>query len=296
MNALPFLLALILPVLPGSAPRSEPERNLTENGAARHEDPDDADEDGDSLVALSMIGDHDALVPGGTITLALRCKIKPRWHVYWGPNAGDSGLAFKADVTGPEGYVVGTPRFPWPKRDVSEGDIVQYLHEGELVILVDVKVPESAKVGANATFDVAARWLACTSVCLPGSGKTSLSLPVAATSKPNEAAVFAAARARLPRPWSELGRVLMTPAGEGAERKLTLVVPGATALEFFPYLTDATTFTGRKIEVGKQGGTVAMNFEFKKKHDGDVPRASGVLWVKTDKGESSYELEYKFQP
>ena len=36
--------------------------------------------------------------------------------------------------------------------------------------------------------------------------------------------------------------------------------------------------------------------EFKRKKEGDVPIASGVLWVKTDKGETSYELKHTFQP
>lgn len=291
MNTIPFVSALILATSAAFVPAFAPARCAPATATRS----DDADEDGDKLVGLSLAFDHASAKPGDTITVALRAAVRPRWHVYWGPNAGDSGLPFQADLKGPAGWTVGPARFPWPKRDVAEGDIVQYLHEGELVVLFDVAVPADAKPGAF-DFTLDARWLACTDVCLPGSGKTAGRVTVGAESKLADEAFFAAARQRTPRPWSELGRVLVTPAGDGAQRTITLVVPGAKAIEFYPYRTETSAFTGRTIEVGKQGATARLAYELEEKQEG-VPRtAGGVLWVKTEAGETSYEWKHTFQP
>lgn len=277
MNALPFLLALLLPL--GRALPAQ----------------DDADADGNKLVKVALKSDRSVLQAGHAFTLAVHCRIEPRWHVYWGENPGDSGLPFKAEVTGPTGYEIGKLRFPWPKREESEGDIVTFVQAGEMTILVDVKVPATAKAGDEAKFDVACRWLVCTDVCVAGSGSVSLSLTVGDQEKPADEALFSAWRAKMPRPWSEMPRAMATWSGEEKAPKLTLVIPGIKAAEFFPYTSPTTQMTGRKLEIGKQGGTLAVDFEFKKKNDGDVPLALGVLWVKTDQGETSYLLEKPFQ-
>ncbi|MBL8857336.1 MAG: hypothetical protein JNL28_02370 [Planctomycetes bacterium] len=258
-------------------------------------DESDADADGNKLVKLQLIAERTPIEPNSTFTLGLEVKIERRWHVYWGENPGDSGLPFTVEIKGPEGFEIGKLHFPNPKREVLEGDIVQYIHEGTLLLLADVKVPASRKAGTTAQFDVAARWLVCTDICLAGSGTTTLTLPLAEKAEPANAERFTAARAKLPRPWSELGRVAANWSGDESAPKLHIVVPGATAAEFFPYTSKTTKLTGRKIDIGKQGGTLALEFEFEKKRDGDKPDVRGVLWLKTDKGESSYLFDKPFK-
>jgi thiol:disulfide interchange protein DsbD len=256
---------------------------------------DDSEADGNKLIALELLAERNPIQPGSTVTLALRCKIERRWHTYWGENSGDAGIPFKAELKGPSGYEIGSWRFPWPKRHVAEGDIVEYVHEGEMTCLVDVKVPATAKAGDKAQFDLSAKWLVCTDVCVAGAGKTSLTLPVAEQATPANEALFTAARAKEPRPWSEIGRAAANWSGDEAAPKLTIVVPGATAAEYFPYRSSTTKLAGRKVDIGKQGGTVALEFEFEKKNDGDVPDARGVLWVKTDKGETSFLFDKPYR-
>lgn len=266
-------------------------------GTDRQDESDaDAQADGNKLVALELKADHDALQPGATVTLGLRCKVERRWHIYWGENAGDAGLPFKATIKGPDGYVIGKVRFPWPKRHEAPGDIVEYVHDGELYLLADVKVPSSAKPGEKATFEVNASWLVCTEVCVSGAGETSLTMNVADKSALANEAIFTSARAKEPRPWSELGRAGASYSGEEATPKLTIVVPGITAAEFFPYRSSTTKLVKRTVEIGKQGGTLALEFEFEKRGDDDKPETRGVLWVKTEKGETSYLFEKPFKP
>lgn len=256
---------------------------------------DDSQADGNKLVALELLAERNPVQPGSTVTLALRCKIERRWHVYWGENSGDAGIPFKASVTGPSGYEIGKVRFPWPKRHEAEGEIVEFIHEGEMTCLVDVKVPATAKAGDKAEFDVSASWLVCTDVCVSGAGKATLALPVAEQAKPANDALFTAARAKEPRPWSEIGRAAANWSGDTSTPKLLIVVPGVTAAEYFPYRSSTTKLTGRKVDIGKNGGTLALDFEFTKKEDADVPDARGVLWVKTDKGETSYLFDKPYR-
>jgi thiol:disulfide interchange protein DsbD len=189
--------------------------------AAQGDEPDDSQADGNELVKLALVSDHSQIQPGTTFTLSVRCRVEHRWHVYWGENAGEAGIPIGADVTGPPGYEIGKLRFPYPKREELEGGIVMYTHEGEVAMLVDVKVPADAKVGSQAQFDVAAHWYACTSVCFTGAGKTSLTLPVAAEAKPDHADEFKAWRAKLPRPWSEMTRTIPTWSGDAKAPKLS---------------------------------------------------------------------------
>lgn len=257
---------------------------------------DDASADGNKLVALELLADHQPIQPGSTFTLALRCRIERRWHVYWGENAGDAGVPFQAVITGPVGYEIGKVRFPWPRRHEIEGDIVEYIQEGEMTLLADVKVPARAKSGEVAHFDVQASWLVCTDVCVRGNGATGLDVPVADKSAVANETLFTAARAKLPRPWSEIGRALANVSGAVATPRLNVVVPGATALEFFPYTSTTTQLMERKAEVGKQGASLVLDFAFKPKQEADRPQIRGVLWVKTDQGETSFLLEKTHTP
>jgi DsbC/DsbD-like thiol-disulfide interchange protein len=250
--------------------------------------------DGDKLVKCTLHADRAAIQPGATFTIGVHYKIEPKWHIYW-ENPGDAGQATRAEIKAPEGFEIGPARFPWPMRDEEAGDIVQFIHEDELMILYDVKVPKDAKVGTEARFEVEGRWLVCIEVCVLGSGKSSLALPIADKEKPAEEKEFAKWRARTPRPWSELARSMVSWSGDEASPVLKLIVPGATGVEFFPCSSPTTSMKARKVDVGKQGSTATMEFEFRRKKPDDKPTARGVVWVKTDKGETSYLLESVFE-
>jgi hypothetical protein len=72
-------------------------------------------------------------------------------------------------------------------------------------------------------------------------------------------------------------------------------LPGATALEFFPYTSRTTTLRSREIEVGKQGTTLTLNLKFESKETDDAPEVRGVLWVKTSETESAYVLDLPYR-
>jgi DsbC/DsbD-like thiol-disulfide interchange protein len=258
--------------------------------------PQDGDmPDGDKLVQVALLADREAVQPGGTATLAVRLVIEPKWHIYW-ENPGDSGMPTRAKLTAPAGWEVGPLRFPCPERHEDAGDIVTFIHEKELVLLCDVKVPADAKPGALAELGVEASWLVCTELCVPGSGKAALKLPVAAAEKPANGALFSAARARLPKAWSELPKARVSWSGEEAAPRLALVVPGAKALELFPLDVAPLKLASRSVDVGKGGATLKADLEFKRKKPEDQPRLRAVVRVRTEQGEAAYLLDSAWTP
>lgn len=256
---------------------------------------DDDLPDGNKLVRAALLCDREAVKPGGTATLAVRYTITPKWHIYW-ENPGDSGLPTRAKFTAPDGWKIAAPRFPAPERHEDPGDITTFVFEGELVLLADVAVPADAKPGTKVTIRVDASWLVCTDLCVPGSGKASVEIAVADAEKPANEALFAAARAKLPKPWAELAKARTTWSGTEAEPRLTIVVPGAKELEYFPLDVEPVKLASRTVDAGKNGATLRANFEFDRKAPEDVPRIRGVLRVRSESGEASYLLDQTFTP
>jgi thiol:disulfide interchange protein DsbD len=256
---------------------------------------DDEMPDGDKLVQVTLFADHEAVKPGGKLTLAVRYAIEPKWHIYW-ENPGDSGLATRAKFQAPEGWSVGALRFPTPMRHEDPGDITTFIFEKEMVLLAEVAVPANAKPGTKVAFAVDASWLVCTDLCVPGSGKGAVEVTVADADKTANEAVFAAARARLPKPWTEFSKARTSWSGDETEPKLTLIVPGAQSLDFFPLDVAPVSLEEMSIDAGKSGATLRATFRFKRKSEQDEPRIRGVLRVRTESGEASYALDHLYTP
>ena len=136
-------------------------------------------------------------VPGGTAELAIFMRVKPGWHGYW-LNPGDAGLPMSIEWKLPEGWSVGTLRYPVPHRLLVSG-IVNYVYEDDYAVLTALKVP----AGTTGTHRITAkmRWLACTDkICVPEQGEAEVEVSTGgmATSDPR----FNAWRRALPQPLS----------------------------------------------------------------------------------------------
>jgi DsbC/DsbD-like thiol-disulfide interchange protein len=254
---------------PGSAPSAEPA--------------------GEDLVALSLIADRAAVVPGQPVTLAARFDIDPEWHIYW-ENPGESGLATEVTFEAPAGFEVGAVRYPGPVAFSSPGPVVSYGYAGRVLLSAPVEVPSAAQ--GSATFAADAFWLACRETCVRGQGKATLTLPVLAPGRePPPADADRAAlnehTARLPRPW---------PAGAGARHAwekgpagplLVLRLPARLAsganLVFFPSSDDQLAVTGQEQVI--DGTDVVLRVSYRAE---PVPaRARGLL----DAGDVFYQLD-----
>jgi thiol:disulfide interchange protein len=134
------------------------------------------------------------VAPGQPMWLGLVIDHQPHWHTYW-KNPGDSGLPTTLQWELPPGFKAGEIEWPTPQR-LPIGPLVNYGHEGKLLLPVKLEVPAGFKAE---TLDVKlhAEWLVCRDVCIPESGEFRLSLNTRA-GWASHTAQFDAAAARRP--------------------------------------------------------------------------------------------------
>src|SRR5262249_37561381 len=187
-------------------------------------------------VEAELVAAKTALVPGESLTVALRLKMERDWHTYW-RNPGDSGLPTTLTWTLPPGVTAGPIEWPTPKP-LAAGPLVNYGYDDEVLLLTEIKTAAGTPDAAQ-PIKARADWLVCREVCIPEGADLTLSLPIAPTATPDPrwAAPLDAASKALPQP---LTGWQVTAQGKGSTVELKLmktdgaaVDPGA--LRFFPY-------------------------------------------------------------
>lgn len=188
-----------------------------------------------SHVKARMVSETLSLAPGKRTWLAFHFEIEKDWHMYWrGQN--DSGMPPQIDLKLPEGYKTDVAQWPAPKRHTLPGDLLDYVYYDTLTVLVPVDVPESARGGTDATITARVEWMVCQDVCVLEESEFRLTLPVRNASPsveidPAQSKLFADARALVPRPLPTDKSIVKV---EWSETTVTIDVPGATQLTFFP--------------------------------------------------------------
>lgn len=156
-------------------------------------------------VEAELVAEVQSVEPGSTFWLALRLTMAPKWHTYW-INPGDAGQSTSLDWDNPAGVEIGEILWPTPMIYL-QGDIVNYVYEDTVYLMMPVTVPAEWNGGDTLTLRVRADWLECDDkACVPGSAELSLSLPVSeGTPAWDEAArkAFEATREALPRVLSD---------------------------------------------------------------------------------------------
>ncbi len=151
------------------------------------------------LVRASLVAEPAAVAGAQPFTLAVRMQVKPGWHVYW-RNPGDSGLPPEVTWTLPAGFNAGAIRWPAPER-IPIATLMNYGYEGEVTLLVPVTPPPSLDPADPVQIRAKLTYLVCETECVPGSADLALTLPVGEERPdPDNAALFARARAALPVP------------------------------------------------------------------------------------------------
>ncbi len=172
--------------------------------------------------------------PGANVWAAITQTIAPGWHTYW-RNPGDSGLATSLTWDLPKGVTAGAPLWPVPQR-FDDGGIVNYGYANAATILVPLKIARDA-AGGMAKAHVFL--LECEHMCIPENVALDLDLRKSAASP----ALFAAARAKLPRPFRGTANI----AVDAKTLSLTLTDPrlshvSASDVQFFPATGNAVDY------------------------------------------------------
>jgi len=212
-------------------------------------------------VAVELVSETTALVPGRSATLGLRFVHEPHWHTYW-INPGDSGLATKLSWRLPPDFRAGEIRWPVPRR-FDVGGLFNFGYDGEALLPVQIDIPASAKAVSSVQLAVEARWLVCREECVPGKATLTLDLPLAAeaATDPRWQAAFAAARAAQPQPaqWTGAAHdradridVTLTDSGRGAD------LSSSPALDAFVVQRQVVGYAPPQISRSVNGLTISF--------------------------------------
>jgi thiol:disulfide interchange protein DsbD len=142
-------------------------------------------------VQLHMISDVKAIQAGKPFKVGVELMMDPGWHTYY-KQSGDAGMPTSIQWKLPPGFKAGELLWEKPFK-FNDAGIITYGYHTQTMIAAEITPPSDLKVGDTLTFEADVKWLSCKDVCLPGKGKTSLSLPVgdpAAAVQPDNDAAF----------------------------------------------------------------------------------------------------------
>lgn len=137
-------------------------------------------------VTAELITEHASIQPEGKTRVGIYFEIEDGWHIY-AKEPGDAGLPTQV-IWSPNTYVeFGPLHWPPPQRFADPGDIMTYGYTGATVLWSTITSEVPLLVGANwdpdfppkeVVIDATVQWLACKDICIPGSAKLTLTLPV----------------------------------------------------------------------------------------------------------------------
>lgn len=176
--------------------------------------------EGRELVHASLVADVSAVVPGKPFTVGLLLRMVPNWHTYW-KFPGDAGIPTEMKWKLPDGWKVGDIQWPIPLRLNEPGDIQIYGYHDEVLLLQEV-TPPATLAGSTIQLAGEANWLVCEKICIPGSAKLQLDIPVAAQTAPANEEIFSRYRRSLPQNWPDQKVASSSWKRNGSELQLTV--------------------------------------------------------------------------
>ena len=174
---------------------------------------------GDSHAAARLITATEATGSASAIEAGLEIRLAPGWHTYW-RSPGDAGIPPSIDWAGSDNLAHAEIAWPAPQRWSLQGfETAGYENHVVLPIALTLAQP-----GRPVVLHAAVDYAACANICVPYSAKLELSLPAGAATPAPQAALIAAASARVPQSLNAAGIGLMSADAAGGGRDASLVV------------------------------------------------------------------------
>jgi thiol:disulfide interchange protein/DsbC/DsbD-like thiol-disulfide interchange protein len=179
-----------------------------------------------------LVSQNATVAAGGKTTFALSITPDKGWHIYW-VNPGESGYAPEFKWQLPKGVTVAPVQHPVPESLVIAG-FASNVHEGETILLQDMKFPVPMAVGATVHLVVDVDMLVCSEAsCVPDPISLSIDMKVGdGAANAQMAAFFAMARSALPI----VSHAAATISAKGETATILLpsvhIAPGETAKLF----------------------------------------------------------------
>jgi suppressor for copper-sensitivity B len=174
---------------------------------------------GDNHAAARLITATEATGSAAAIEAGLEIRLAPGWHTYW-RSPGDAGIPPSIDWAGSDNLAHAEIAWPAPQRWSLQGfETAGYENHVVLPIALTLAQP-----GRPMVLHAAVDYAACANICVPYSAKLELSLPAGAATPAPQAALIAAASARVPQGLAAAGIGLISAGAAGAGRDASLVV------------------------------------------------------------------------
>lgn len=238
-------------------------------------------------IEVELLSEVTHVRPGEPFRVGLRMLPDAHWHTYW-KNPGDSGLATEMTWTLPDGASASDILWPYPER-VPLGHLVNYGYSGEHLLPVTITPPPSLEPGGEFTFAVAAEWLVCEEICIPGDAELSMTLPVrAGPAEPNDGAagLFAWADGRRPQSVDWPAR-FDTAGGQLAVQVTSDALP--TAADWTVFVGAENVVDHAQAAETAQADGVLQAGQPLSPYLGEVPDALPIVFVNEETG-SSFEV------
>ena len=232
--------------------------------------------EGRELVRATLVADVTAVVPGKPFTVGARLEMVPNWHTYW-KFPGDAGIPTEIKWTLPDGWKVGEIQWPIPLRLVEPGDIQIYGYHDEVLLLQQV-IPPASLTGATVELPAEVSWLVCEKICIPGSAKLKLTLPVSGQNAPANEEIFSRSRRSLPQSWPDPKVAEPKWTREGTELRLLVTSAALSSYpvaQFFP-APEANVVVGHPKTERKDDGTVTFRVPIETS-DQNVSAVNGIV-------------------
>lgn len=136
------------------------------------------------IVEAQLVSDMAVVAPGETFHLGLHQVMPQGWHTYW-RNPGDNGLPTEIRWDVPAGLTIGEIAWPAPGEMPLAETIMDYGYNNEVVLPVTARL-DPGYAASELPVIAHASWLVCEIICVPEERTLSLTLPVAAQSRPDE--------------------------------------------------------------------------------------------------------------
>jgi thiol:disulfide interchange protein/DsbC/DsbD-like thiol-disulfide interchange protein len=237
---------------------------------------------------VKLISNVDAVAPGQPFRIGLFFGLGQKWHIYWS-NPGDAGAPPGMTVTLPEGGTAGPIQWPIPKV-MNDGPVTSYGYSRKMapVLLPLTVTPPKTIAGSTYHLKIAAHWLVCKDICVPGSGYFELALPVQA--KPvaaADAALFEAVDRRMPaakgwKAWIQPDGMLSV---DGADAS-SLTVASAYFFPAQPGIINQDFYQGLKMP----GGRVQLRLKAGSDFKPDTPLQGLLVLTAADGTETAGQI------
>jgi DsbC/DsbD-like thiol-disulfide interchange protein len=236
----------------------------------------------------ALISDATVIQAGVPFTVALQIKMPPSWHTYY-LNPGEAGQATEIDWKLPAGFTAGPIQWPVPERTDFEG-IASFVYDNEAWLLTTITPPKTLDAGKPVVLAAKAKWLLCSTGCVPQSADLKLNLTSGASFVVNakQADNFAMARKEIP-----VAPNGVTVAALAENKAVVLQLTGqtdATGIRFIP--ADADAFGANQPICTVQNGKINLTLALSAYAKTLPPRVKGILVIpNTTSGKQAFLID-----